>query len=143
MKSNSKHSDQRVFREELLSFIQEKASAFSFLYKSAKADMGISKMAIKLRRAYSQGQLCKKKCYDFVYALGGMSATKSSHAFKGVLHCDQEQIQGLINTSQDIRLNANGIQLTAERVLNALNNSVKIVRASARTLARISNEIIV
>ena len=126
--------DARFFRNSMSSFINKKA-------KSTKEV--VSKMAIKLRRAHSQGQLCKKKCYDFVYALGGMSATKSSHAFKGVLHCDQEQIQGLINTSQDIRLNANGIQLTAERVLNALNNSVKIVRASARTLARISNEILV
>ena len=119
--------DARFFRNSMSSFINKKA-------KSTKEVL--SNMAIKTRRAHTQGQLCKKKCYDFVYALGGSSAVKSHHAFGGMMRCDQEQIQGLINTSREARVNADGIAVTAERVLNALNNSVKSIPTDYESYAK-------
>lgn len=41
---------------------------------------------------YSQGQACKKSCYDFIFSLGGNGSIKSKESFKGVLLCDQERI---------------------------------------------------
>ena len=119
--------DARYLRNSMSSFINKKA-------KSTKEVL--SNMAIKTRRAHTQGQLCKKKCYDFVYALGGSSAVKSHHAFGGMMRCDQEQIQGLINTSREARVNADGIAVTAERVLNALNNSVKSIPTDYESYAK-------
>ena len=52
------------------------------------------------------------------------------------MRCDQEQIQGLINTSREARVNADGIAVTAERVLNALNNSVKSIPTDYESYAK-------
>lgn len=46
------------------------------------------KMREKLVLSYEQGQLCKKKCYDFIFALAGGGIARTTESFTGVLYCD-------------------------------------------------------
>ena len=100
----------------------------------AETKAELNKMAYKLQLAQSQSQMCKKKCHDFVFGLGGESSIRTYESFEGGLLCDEEQICGLIYTANEARKEADRINYTGEMVINALNN-LKVLKTDYSSYA--------